>query len=152
MPNGDDLYNRAQKVKNGSAAGSDGWKPCELKALPRQAWHTRAQILALAAELGKYPKDYYEVTTVALPKKDKGSQPLGHRLLAIFTSLYRIEAGAWFDHIKPWLRSILHLDVMGAIEGTEALDIAWDAQAFLEMALLRGQAVALVSYDFNKNL
>ena len=94
LPNGEQLYQRAQKVKNDSAPGSDGWKPKELKALPKQAWQTRDKVLALAADIGRYPEEYYEVTTVALPKKDKGSQPLDHRLLATFTSLYRIEAGA----------------------------------------------------------
>ena len=103
-----------------------------------------------ACDLGHYPSSYYEVTTVALPKKDKGTQPLDHRLLAIFSSLYRIEAGARFDIIKPWLRSILHPAVMGAIGGTEALDIAWDAQAYIEKTLLNGVATALVSYDFEK--
>ena len=39
---------------------------------------------------------------------------------------------------------------MGAIEGTEALDIAWDAQAYLERALLRNEAATLVPYDFKK--
>ena len=106
--------------------------------------------MELSSELRRYPSSYYEVTTVALPKKDKGTQPLDHRLLAIFSSLYRIEAGARFDILKPWLRSILHPDAIGGIEGAEALDIAWDAQAYIENALLTNQATALVSYDFKK--
>ena len=124
LPTGQELYNRAQRTKSDTAAGSDAWKPVELKALPQSAWEARATIFQLSSELARFPSSYYEVTTVALPKKDKGTQPLDHRLLAIFSSLYRIEAGAWCDHIKPWLRTILHKDVMGAIEGTEALDIA----------------------------
>ena len=145
-----ELYNRAQRTKSDTAAGSDAWKPVELKALPQAAWEARATIFQLSSELARYPSSYYEVTTVALPKKDKGTQPLDHRLLAIFSSLYRIEAGARFDIIKPWLRTILYPAVMGAIEGIEALDIAWDAQAFIERAMLNNEAMALVSYDFKK--
>ena len=54
----------------------------------------------------------------------------------------------WARLVVPRPYPIVHQDVMGAIEGTEALDIAWDAQAFLEIALLKNEAAALVSYDF----
>ena len=38
----------------------------------------------------------------------------------------------------------------GAIPGMEALDIAWDAQARIENAILNKIALTMVSYDFNK--
>ena len=50
----------------------------------------------------------------------------------------------------PWLRTVLHPDVIGALAGWEALDIAWDAQSFIEHALLRKESATLVSYDFAK--
>ena len=45
IPNGAQLHARAQKAKEDTAAGSDGWKPNELKALPVAAWNHRAQFL-----------------------------------------------------------------------------------------------------------
>ena len=50
----------------------------------------------------------------------------------------------------PWLRTVLHPGVIGALAGWEALDIAWDAQSFIEHALLRKESATLVSYDFAK--
>ena len=96
----------------------------------------------------KVPKQLLRGNTPGLPKKDKGTAPLDHRMLAIFSALYRIEAGAWYDHIFPWLRTILHKDMAGAIPDMEALDIAWDAQARIENALLNEISLTMVSYDF----
>ena len=45
IPNGEQLHARAQKAKEDTAAGSDGWKPNELKALPVEAWNQRAKLL-----------------------------------------------------------------------------------------------------------
>ena len=84
----------------------------------------------------------------ALTKKGKGRAPLDRRLLAIFSAVYRVEAGAWYAKIFPWLRSVLHEKVIGAIPGQEALDVAWDAQAFLESMAMQGRDVVLSSYDF----
>jgi len=38
LPTGEMLYARAQRAKEDKAGGSDGWKPMELKALPKMAW------------------------------------------------------------------------------------------------------------------
>ena len=88
--------------------------------------------------------------TPSLPKKDKGNAPLDHRLLAIFTALYRIEAGAWFDQIGGWLQEVLHPVVIGAIPGREDAAIAWDAQAYLEHAMMNNLGGAISTYDFRK--
>ena len=64
--------------------------------------------------------------------------------------LYRIEAGAWFYKHLPWLKTIMHPAVVGAIPGLEALDVAWDAQADLESAMLQRTNLVLSSYDFKK--
>lgn len=90
------------------------------------------------------------VSTPAFTKKDKGRAPLDHRLLAILSALYRIEAGAWYDKIFPWMRGIMHKAVIGAIPCQEALDVAWYAQAFLEKACMDGEDGVLSSYDFKK--
>ena len=52
--------------------------------------------------------------------------------------------------IKPWFRKILHPKVVGALAGMESLDVAWDAQRFLERAMQQGEAKCLASYDYEK--
>ena len=93
------LHQRAARAKDESPAGSDGWAPVELKALPRQAWEMRYLVTLLIQKAGKYPNAYYTVNTPAIAKKGKGNKPLDHRLLAVFCTLYRIESGAWFDQL-----------------------------------------------------
>ena len=114
------------------------------------AWEKRKEVLDLSAALGRFLTAYYIVNTPALTKKGKGRSPLDHGLLAIFSGLYRIEAGAWYDAIFPWIRTTLHDSVIGAIPGQEALDIAWDAQAFLEKLSADGIDGVLSSYDYAK--
>ena len=127
VPNGTQLHARAQKSNDETAAGSDGWRPIELKAQPVRAWDHRAALLNKCTELCKYRTAHYTVNMSALKKKENSVKPLEHRLLTIFSSLYRTETGAWYDMLMPWIRTILHPDVIGALSGWEALDVAWDA-------------------------
>ena len=96
------LHSRAQKANNESSAGSEGFAPRETKALQLAAWTYRGQVMQLMAKLGRQPQAYYTVSTPAIPKKGKGHAPLDPRLLAAFSSLDRIEAAAWFEHLSPW--------------------------------------------------
>ena len=77
-------------------------------------------------------------------------QPLDHRLLAVFSLLYRIEAGAWFQVRKPWLEGFFHPNVAGAMTSMESMDIAWDAQAQLETAESYARKLVFVSYDYEQ--
>ena len=77
-------------------------------------------------------------------------QPLDHRLLAVFSLLYRIEAGAWFQVRKPWLEGFFHPNVAGAMTSMESMDIAWDAQAQLENEPIHARKLVFVSYGYAK--
>ena len=106
LPAAESLQRRAQKAAELTAAGSDGWKPFELKALPLEAWAQRRRVLGLAAERGRYPSSYYEVNTLGLPKKDKGTAPLDHRMLAIFSALLQNRGRRL---VRPYLPLATHL-------------------------------------------
>jgi len=82
-------------------------------------------------------------------KKKKGIEPLDNRVLTVFSSLFGIESGARFEMLVPWLQTVLHPSVVGAIPGL-ALDIAWDAQADQERAMSKGIDAVLSSYDYSK--
>ena len=102
-PSAEMLYRRAQKGKEDTAGGSDGWTPPELKALPFEAWTSRAEVLKLAKELGTFPNAYKTVNMAAIGKADNSHEPLDHRLISLFSCLYRIEGGAWFEMLTPWM-------------------------------------------------
>ena len=99
---------------------------------------------------GHLPRRLPQHTHPAIPKKDKIKSPLNHRLLAIFSALYRVEAGAWFDHLYPWFVKTLHPKVYGAIPGYEATDVSWEAQLQFELSILQDRATVMASYDYWK--
>ena len=100
------LHHRAQNAKEETSGGSDGWKPAELKAIPLKAWESRAEVLKLAGEIGRFPEAYRTVNMAAICKADDSYDPLDHRLISLFTCLYRIEGGAWFELLTPRLRRV----------------------------------------------
>ena len=111
MPDGPALYKQAQRANDKSSSSMDGWRPIELKCLPPSAWVQRARLLELCAELGRWPDPYYRVPSPALRKYDKMDQnanhepplPLDHRLLSVYSALYRVESGAWYRNHISWL-------------------------------------------------
>ena len=71
-----ELHKQAQKAKEESSAGSDGWRPIELSWLPAAAWKHRARVLAVAVERRRFPQAYKHVNTPSIPKKADSSRPL----------------------------------------------------------------------------
>ena len=68
-----------------------------------EAWNKRALLLKECVRQGKYPTPYHTVNMTALKKKADSVLPLEHRLLTVFSSIYRTETGAWYDLLMPWL-------------------------------------------------
>ena len=64
------------------------------------------------------PEAYYLVPSPILPKVDKLKHepqddkpfnlPEKHRMLAVFSAIYRVESGATFRQHVPWLQTWLH--------------------------------------------
>ena len=147
IPRANDLHTKARKCTEDSAAGSDGWAPKELRRLPLQAWEQRKHLLDLMIDTGIMPQAYYDVHSAAIPKKEKGVKPLDFRLLAIYSALYRVEFGAWFDVLFPRVAMQIHPDALGTAAGKDATDIAWEAQTDIESANANGSKIVIATYD-----
>lgn len=150
LPDVNDLDQIAQKAKAQSAAGSVGWLPVEFKYLPINAWQQRAVLLELCIEQARFPTAYQLLNTPCLPKKGEGSEPLDHRSLSVFSAVYRVEAGAFFRILQPWLQCNAHKDCCGGIANREPIEAAWDAVSQLENATLTGYNTAMLSVDYFK--
>ena len=145
IPNGTQLAAAAARSRVDAAAGRDAWKPVELALLPADAWHERTKLLQLCARKGAWPKAYREVSSPCLRKKDKldpnaGRAPptvLDHRLLSVYTQLYRIEMGAWCRNHADLLAKNIHPSCCGAMAGREPSEASWDAQAAVASAMER---------------
>ena len=152
-----DVFHVASHADNEAAAGRDGFRPIELKALPLYAWTQRQRVLALAHDIGKWPSDYYEVASPALRKMDKldpsahrsPPYPKDHRLLSIYTQLYRIESGAWYHNHKDWMAKVMHKNCGGAMPGRECLEVSWDTQAELACAIEQLEEAVLAFLDYS---
>ena len=147
---GDILYEAIQSTDPGTAAGSDGWKPGELRWLPKTAWDLRAKIANAMLDGKGTPESYEHAYMTAIPKKGKDPKPLHQRMLTIFTALYRVETKAMFMQIKQDFMNRLHPDLYGGVGGKEALEAAWDAQLDIEQALVNKQDLVFLTVDYRK--
>ena len=150
LPDEDDLFGQAQRSKTGTVAGRDAFKSDELKALPKVAWVHRKRVFRCAIKNQQFPSNYKHVTTPCLPKKGPASKPLQHRLLSIFSAIYRIEAGAWFRILYPWFIGNLHPDIHSGVPGHETAEVSWDAQADLEQAIINRMEFIILMVDYYK--
>lgn len=161
-PSAQQLHQQASRSKPCSAPGMDGWRPAELKHLPCEAWEQRRRVLLLSYKLGRSPSAYYHVSAPALRKFDKlaehdvdhnpnnSTSPSELRLLAIFGALYRIESGATFRSMLPWMLTCIHPDLHGCTPGHDNADVSWDAQAQVEELRLNGDSLTILLVDFMK--
>ena len=135
--------------------------PVELALLPLEAWVKRRLVMQLYYEQRVLPDSYYDVSSPALGKgaklqahtiaeAEQRRQPANHRLLGIFTALYRVEGGAIFRQHLPWLLTWIHPELHGCIPGRDLGDVAWDAQAHIEEALLQNRELVVYMLDYVK--
>ena len=158
IPDGFQLAAKAAKAKTDAAAGLDAWRPAELALIPTDAWHERARLLKLCARKGSWPSAYRYVSSPCLQKKDKldpdaGRAPptvLDHRLLSVYTQLYRIEMGAWCKNHTDWLAKTIHERCYGAMAGKEPSEASWDAQSAVAAAMEQGEEMILAMPDYYK--
>ena len=68
---------------------------------------------------------------------------LDHRLLSVYSQLYRIEMGAWCKNHACWLAENIHKDCVGAMAGREPKEASWDAQSAVAAAIDGGDEVIL---------
>ena len=157
-PTPDHLYAKASSARDAAAPGMDGWRPSELKKLPRQAWVQRHRLLLLVKLRGTWPTNYLRVAAPSLRKADRldpdalRSPPSAKdvRLLSIYTQLYRVEAGAWFGNHVEWLVRNVHSGCVGGLKGLESLMASWDAQSNMAEAHASQDPFAMAFLDYFK--
>ena len=75
---------------------------------------------------------------------------LDHRLLSIYTQLYRIETSAWCRNHNDWLCQNMHAKCFGGMRKRECLEASWEAQADLEMAVNNNTQLVVSLLDYHK--
>ena len=146
---GDELAMRVRRMWSGSAGWLDGWRPAELKLLPRAAWEARRHVEALFSREMCLPSVYFQVP-VSMLRKGEGLVPLQHRGISVFTAHYRIVGCAWWHRVMPAFLSWVHPSAVGGLPGRECMEAAWDTQLALEQATLKGAKLSGILMDYEK--
>ena len=138
----------------------DGTRPIELKMLPLTAWRSRREVLCLARKLHRHPEGYYNVASPVIPKVDKLEdpdkvnakyrKPEDHRIIAVFSGLYRVESGATYRQHLPWLMGWIHPELHGCIPERGMSDVFWGAQAECEHAMITKANLVILFLDYRK--
>ena len=89
---GEGLYAQAQRMRP-SAGGLDGFLVQELKALPKELWHLRAEVENLGEAAREWPMAQYYAYQ-AYDTKENDGNALSSRPLRIYNLLNRIYVGA----------------------------------------------------------
>ena len=157
------LHLQAGRATTTMAPGLDDIRPIELALLPIDAWETRYELLKVAYATKTLPETYYDLASPAIRKRNplpsgdahaafnqNATKPDNHRLLGVFSALYRVEGGAIFRQHLAWLISWLHPQLHGCVPGHDLSDVAWDAQAHIEHALLHDEDLVVYLLDYVK--
>ena len=154
------MHQQAQRASPKARGAMDGAMPIELKQLPLEAWERRHEVLSLARRLRRHPKSYYTVSAPLIPKDIKASDdggaahgyrtPEDHRILTIFSAIYRVESGATFRQHLPWLKSWIHKALHGCMPERDLSDVSWDAQAECEHAMMMEENLVVMLLDYWK--
>ena len=73
-----------------------------------------------------------------------------HRIIAVFSALYRVESGASYRQHLPWLPSRIHKDLHGCIPRHGKSDASWSAQADCEHAMFLKKKMVVLLVDYWK--
>ena len=76
--------------------------------------------------------------------------PLDHRLISVYSELYRVESGTWYRNHIEWLLGWIPRECFGGLPGRECLESAWDTQCQLELAAMHGHTLAVALFDYYK--
>ena len=144
-----ELAAQAAKFKKRTVGGIDAWLPAEQRLLPLEAWEDRTYVERTIRSNGTYPDVYYQVPMPML-RKGKGRTPKEHRGLSIFVTSYRLTSGAWWTRIKEPLKPWLHGASCGGIADHECIEMAWDSQLAIEVALLTRTEHTQINTDYEK--
>jgi hypothetical protein len=144
-----DLQSTLAKQSTRCAAGMEGWRVAELKALPPFLLDKLAQLLNLVEKTGRWPRSL-ERALVTLVPKGEGGQPLSMRPISVASAVYRLWAATRLRDAMRWQEGWAHPGQHGfrSLHGT--VDVYWEMALRVEDALLSGTELSGVLLDYAK--
>ncbi|KAJ9456836.1 Retrovirus-related Pol polyprotein from type-1 retrotransposable element R2 [Diplonema papillatum] len=146
---GEDLSATLKKMKARKAGGMDGWRVCELKALPVPLLDVIALALNDVEGTGSWPEVVAQALVVLIPKGE-GPQPLEQRPITITSVMYRLWAATRLRFVREWQESWAHPDQRGFRKKGRTQEVYWLLAAKMEAALLNDEDLFAVAFDYSK--
>ena len=134
-------------MANKSAPGADGWRVCELKALPDILLERLAILLNLIEQTGKWP-DSLMLGLVSLISKGEGTAPDKLRPITVMSAVYRLWAATRVREVLAWQESWIQDELRGFRRASGADDIWYEQALLIEKALLEGESLCGLSLDY----
>ena len=144
-----DLQTTLAKQSTRCAAGMEGWRVAELKALPPFLLDKLAQLLNQVEKTGRWPRSL-ERALVTLVPKGEGGQPLAMRPISVASAVYRLWAATRLRDAMRWQEGWAHAGQHGFRPKHGTMDVYWAIALRVEDALLSGAELAGILLDYAK--
>ena len=131
--------------------GTDGWRAGELQRLPLAMRVIIADFFNAIEQGLHWPEGLCYAQIALQPKGDK-SVPGKQCPISIFGILYRCWSSMRFRHMEAWREQWMPSNMRGARSGGSTHDISFMLSMEVEMAQLRGEAIAGFLFNWENAL
>ena len=144
-----DVKEALSRTSSRKAAGTDGFRVSELKALPEIMLPRIAFFLNTVEEMG-WPEAMLCALVSTIPK-GAGTGPLEQRPITVTSALYRLWGAIRLKtDVMDWQEEWAHKGQTGFRKGKSTHDLSWKLALEVELATLSGKEIAGVTTDFKK--
>jgi hypothetical protein len=144
-----DLRRTLGSQSSKSAAGMDGWRVAELKALPDFLLGQLAALLNAVERTGRWPAAL-ERALISLIPKGEGGEPLAMRPISVASAVYRLWAATRLRDAITWQEGWIHRGQHGFRHDHGTIDVYWALALRVEDALLSGTPLSGLMLDYSK--
>ena len=137
------------KMRTASAAGLDGWRVAELRALPDSLLERLVELLSCVEQTGQWPQGVAE-GVITLISKGEGASPENLRPISVMSTVYRLWAAARLREVIKWQEKWLASTAHGFRPHHGTDDVFWHLALQVERSMLEGTPLHGISLDYGK--
>ncbi|PNF16702.1 hypothetical protein B7P43_G05333 [Cryptotermes secundus] len=137
-------------MRNGKATGDDDVPGDVLKLLGEGGLKTLTKLINTIYETGEWPKDFTEVTMIALKKKTKATKCSDHHTICLMAHTAKITAKILKRRIKRKIEDILGEDQFGFRRGKGTRDAIGVMRIIAEQTLEIDEELCVCFIDWQK--
>lgn len=147
---GDALFQTIQKRKSIAAPGLDGWRTCELQALPRFCFNVLADFFQLIEESDLPLPTALTVAKQVILNKAGPASPIKKRLITVLPPLLLAYTGTRYAQLQEWQIAAMPPAIVGGVKGRYMATLYDDLRLDLDAANQAGETIVGVKLDKSK--